>query len=233
MYIYVYIYVDLKLALSLVATMAPKSKSTEPDIVQYQAHCVAFLASTRRRFDHKVFGGEEQANAAAKQFVSLGQTLLDQFDSYNGKPSDRKTFLVNELGCCPSIMSKSIAKQRASVACMLIGKEVKWFEADIMEVAVRATPGIVNPKALSITFDSEATMFRARIAGDKEMSQTFLHLADARTWTLHMGKSSEASTKTCMFIYMFFLFDEHVFVILNVSLNNYERKSLDIIGSIP
>ena len=182
--------------------MAPKLKSTEPDdIMQYQAHCVAFLASTRRRFEHKVFGGEEQANAAAKQFVSLGQTLLDQFDSYNGKPSGRKTFLVKELGSCSSIISKSIAKQRASVVCMLVGKQVNWFEADIMEVAVRATPGLMNPKALSITFDSEATMFRARIAGDKEMSQTFLHLADARTWTLHMGKSSEASTKTCIYLY--------------------------------
>lgn len=206
-----HICVHLKLALSLVATMAPKPKLAQPDIMQYQAHCVAILASTRRRFDHKLFGGEEQARAAAKQFVSLGQALLDQFDSYSGKPGDRKSFLVKELCCCPSIMSKSIAKQRSTVVCMLIGKEVKWFEADIMEVAVRATPGLVNPNALSITFDSEVTMFRARIAGDKEMSQTFLHLADARTWTLHMGKSSEALTKkTCNHVYIFyFLFDEH------------------------
>ena len=118
---------------------------------------------------------------------------MTDFEMFSGQPAERKQWINQKFGPTAFRPGKSLAVQKASLINQLATHEVKWFDAEIMQAAVWAMPGLAKKDELSMAVDTETEMFSCRLGGEKEgTTKQFAKIIDARNWLLNMGKSSEA-----------------------------------------
>ena len=93
----------------------------------------------------------------------------------------------------------------------LVSRQVPAVEASIMQVAIRAAPGVKSKESLCLTYDTSCEKFKAVLCGGNEnMTKMFDTTKEAKNWLLNMGKCSEASaqdmklcdTHTLIYIYV-------------------------------
>lgn len=171
-------------------------------VQKFQKHCVVALENTKRRFDHSDFGGEVPAIEAAKHFLACGQKLINRFEALKGNPEERKQFIKTTFGGDAFQPNKRLKAQQALLVSKLICRQVPSTEASVMQVAVRATPGVEKKDSLSLTYSEDDQKFKAVLCGENEnMTKMFENLKDAKSWLLNMGKCSEAGfVNTCALI---------------------------------
>ena len=173
--------------------------ASQKGLQEFSKHCYVSLESTKRRLEYSDFGGKAPALEAADYFLTQGKKLMLGFDVLGRRPVERKQWIKDNFGDESSIPQyKSLAAQKEILLSQLVGRQVPWFEASMMQVAVRAMPGIENKEALSLTYDDDLAKFKAVLSADNEnVIKMFDKLSDARNWLLNMGKSSEARWLGC------------------------------------
>lgn len=166
------------------------------DIQEFQKHCYAIIKSSKRRFEYADYGGKDRTIPAARHAIKICSDLINEFDTLNRKPTDRKTFVIKNFSADALLTHKSIAVQRECLISRLVNRKVNWVEASIMQAAVRALQPDAMKDRLSICYDHENEKFKASVDCDSNkdniMTKLFDKIADARSWLLNMGKSSEA-----------------------------------------
>ena len=161
-------------------------------LIHFQKHINAVLETTKRKFDHSVYGGEAQATEAAKQFLSRGKVIMNLYDAIGRQPAERKDWITKTFGA-DALTNKPLAVQRVILVNRLCQHQVPKVEAGIMQAAIRATPGLEKSESLCLTYDQESEMDKAVLSGDNEnMTKMFKDIKDAKNWLMNMGKSSEA-----------------------------------------
>ena len=161
---------------------------------EFSKHCTVSLESTKRKLEYSDYGGKTQTVEAAKHFLTQGKKLMLGFDMLGRKPVERKQWIKDNFGDDAIQMRKSLSAQKGFLLAQLVGRHVPWFEASMMQVAVRAMLDLAKKEALSLTYDDDLAKFKAVLSGDNEnVIKVFEKLNDARNWLLNMGKSSEAS----------------------------------------
>ena len=158
----------------------------------FPKHINAVMETTKRKFDHSVYGGEAQATEAAKQFLSRGKVIMNLYDAIGRQPAERKDWITKTFGA-DALTNKPLAVQRVILVNRLCQHQVPKVEAGIMQAAIRATPGLEKSESLCLTYDQESEMYKAVLSGDNEnMTKMFKDIKDAKNWLMNMGKSSEA-----------------------------------------
>ena len=161
---------------------------------EFSKHCTVSLESTKRKLEYSDYGDKTQTVEAAKHFLAQGKKLMLGFDMLGRKPVERKQWIKDNFGDDAIQMHKSLSAQKGFLLAQLVGRHVPWFEASMMQVAVRAMPDLAKKEALSLTYDDDLAKFKAVLSGDNEnVIKVLEKLNDARNWLLNMGKSSEAS----------------------------------------
>ena len=104
--------------------------------------------------------------------------------------------MIKNFSADALLTHKSIAVQRECLISRLVNRKVNWVEASIMQAAVRALQPDAVKDRLSLCYDHENEKFKASVDCDSNkdntMTKLFDKIADACSWLLHMGKSSEA-----------------------------------------
>ena len=88
-------------------------------VIQFQKHVNAVLETTKRKFDHSVYGGEAPAVEAAKQFLSRGKVIMNIYDGIGRQPAERKSWITKTFGA-DAVTSKPLAVQRAILINRLV-----------------------------------------------------------------------------------------------------------------
>ena len=162
-------------------------------VQEFQKHCYVSLDSTKRKLEYSDYGGKTQALEVANHFLTRGKAIRIEFDMLRGSPLERKEWIIKHFGEDALQVRKSLAVQRSMLVYRLCSRQVPSFEAAMMQVAVRSTPGLTKKDALVLTYERETDRFKAIMSGGSEnMSKTFADIKAARDWLLNIGKSSEA-----------------------------------------
>lgn len=162
-------------------------------IHEYQKHCNVVLHDCKRKLDYSYYGGKTSTMAAANYFLGTGKKLMVDFEMFSGHPQERKKWICEQFGADAFKPGKSLACQKTLLACKLVNHDVHWFEAGMMQAAIRAVPGLTKKDEYSLSYDEEAQRFSAHLGDSKQgITQHFAKIVDAKTWLLNMGKSSEA-----------------------------------------
>ena len=170
------------------------------DLKEYSKHCCASLEGIKRRFEDKDYGGTSQAVEAAKEFLSIGKKMMIRFQTLRKKPEERKQWIRDTFGG-DAISKKSLNVQQSLLVSKIVSRQVPAVEASIMQVAVRAAPGVTSKESLCLTYDTSCEKFKAVVCGDNEnMTKMFDTPKEAKGWLLSMGKCSEAGAQNIIYI---------------------------------
>ena len=172
------------------------------DLKEYSKHCCASLEGIKRRFEDKDYGGTSQAVEAAKEFLSIGKKMMIRFQTLRKKPEERKQWIRDTFGG-DAISKKSLNVQQSLLVSKLVSRQVPAVEASIMQVAVRAAPGVTSKESLCLTYDTSCEKFKAVVCGDNEnMTKMFDTPKEAKGWLLSMGNVQRPGHKT-LYIYIY------------------------------
>ena len=187
----------MKISIHSSTATKPACVHAVADVQEYAKHCVTSVEGTKRKFEFAEYGGQVPCVEAAKKFASLGRSMIVRFECLKRKPDDRKAWVEEKFGSGAYTGSKSLKCQQALLVRRLIDRLCPEVEAAIMQVALRATPGVEKPEYICLTYDTTSEKFKAVLGGDKEqmsdfnMSKLFDNIKDAKNWLLSMSKTSE------------------------------------------
>ena len=164
------------------------------DIVEFQKHCVIHMEGTRRRkCEYALYGGQKQAIEAARCWLTWGKDLMACFDSFKGKPTERKEWIVKNFGSSAEQPGKALVLQRNHLIHRLADGDVGWLEAEMMQSALQASPLLADSIKFTLVFVKDSNQFKATVMNvDEGTSKLFDHVGAAQKWILHMAKGSEA-----------------------------------------
>ena len=170
--------------------------ASDPEIIEFNKHCYAALFDSKRKLEYSFYGGKTQALAAANSFLVQGKKLIADFQAFGRQPQERHDWIIEKFSCDAVKKGRSLALQKSCLISRLVSQGVHWLEADMMQAAIRATPGLSKKDTISLKFVQEGEQFRAQVdATNESITKQFAKITDARNWLLSMGKSSEAGVE--------------------------------------
>ena len=141
--------------------------------------------------------------------------MMIRFQALCKKPEERKQWIRDTFGG-DAVITKTLNVQQSLLVSKLVSRQVPAVEASIMQVAIRAAPGVKSKESLCLTYDTSCEKFKAVLCGGNEnMTKMFDTTKEAKNWLLNMGKCSEASAqdmKVC---------DTHIYIYIYICVNMY------------